>query len=183
MNTLINATAALPKPEGESPFAVSSDIFIRIAYPIARDFALSIGSINPKLLGQCTIDSVQAFFEPEKDYRQREWLYAICESGPSSGYQVTYHVRGLQNHPLAEIGLAPQNVFELGNSSWLLDRQANISDLAAQLSIPSPKLKHYVFAFDDTVFECATTHFETEYVFGSVYDVSTYVAGSMKWWQ
>lgn len=174
MTTLTLAT--LPKPEGAPPLVVSNDVYIKIAYPVSRDFAVAIEMIEP--LGQHITDSIQAFFEPQWQYRvfEKDWLYAICESGISSGYQVTAnHEYDLCRHPLAPMGLTPKNVFEVIDSSWATNSQVPPLVLTSQF-FPHPfELKHYIFAFNDTVFECATTHFSTEYVFGSKDEVSAYV--------
>src|SRR5512141_194160 len=68
----------LPKPEGATPFVVSSDIFIRLAYPVARRFPVAAEMVEP--LGKRTADSIQAFFSPAWPYRtfEKDWLYAIC---------------------------------------------------------------------------------------------------------
>jgi len=178
----LSSLDALPKPEGAGPFVVSSEIYLRLAYPVSREYRVAFESVTP--LGQGAADSIQAYFNKEWRYRvfEREWLYAICESGISSGYKVTNHERGLLNHPLATIGLTPKNIFELINSPWIVERQTNASAVPTEISTYPRDLTHYVFAFDDTVFECATTHFTVEYVFGTVYEISTYIAGSLKWW-
>lgn len=183
MNSKLNKLTTIPKPFGAEPFVVSSEIFIRIAYPVSRDFAVPIGDIKP--LEKHTSDSVKAFLDPPKENRvfERDWLYAICESGISEGYQVTYHDRDLKSHPLSKVGLVPMNVYELVDSSWVVDMQANLSAWVTRFSQPIPILKHFIFAFNYQVFECAATHFDVEYVFGTVWEMSTYVGGSLKWWQ
>lgn len=76
-----------------------------------------------------------------------------------------------KGHPLAARGLQPYAVFEVTDSSWirLLERMNSVHPYHRPERYRA--LKHFVFAFHDSVFECVAEDFEMEAKIGSVADV------------
>ena len=71
-------------------------------------------------------------------------------------------------HPLASRGLRPYGAFEVHTSSWVrtLERMNSVHPLhrAEQFS----GLRHFIFAFHDTTFECVAHDFSVSHHVGSV---------------
>jgi hypothetical protein len=71
-------------------------------------------------------------------------------------------------HPLYERGLKPYSVFEIKNSSWVrrLERMNSVHPYhkAEQFE----RLKHYIFAFHDSTFECVAEGFKVSIHEGSL---------------
>jgi hypothetical protein len=65
-------------------------------------------------------------------------------------------------HPLAERGLEPYSVSEVFGSSWIrkLDRMNSVHPEHNPANFE--KLRHFVFAFHDTTFECVAKSFEVD---------------------
>ena len=65
-----------------------------------------------------------------------------------------------EGHPLASRGLRPYSAFEILGSSWL--RQLERANRVHEHHNPESyaRLKHYVFAFHDSTFECIAEGFE-----------------------
>jgi len=76
-----------------------------------------------------------------------------------------------KGHPLAQRGLKPYAVFEVGNSSWIrgLERMNAVHPYHRPERFA--KYKHFVFAFHDSVFQCIAESFELSIHRGSVSSV------------
>ena len=74
-------------------------------------------------------------------------------------------------HPLAARGLGPYRVFEIENSSWVrsLERMNSVHSYHRPERFGS--LKHFVFAFHDTTFECVAEAFDIVLCRGSPWSV------------
>jgi hypothetical protein len=74
-------------------------------------------------------------------------------------------------HPLAERGLQPYSVFQILESSWsrALERMSSIHPSHRTKTFAA--LRHYVFAFHDTTFECVARGFTIKTHRGSVGEV------------
>ena len=70
-------------------------------------------------------------------------------------------------HPLASRGLGPYGVFEIQYSSWIrqLEKMNEVHPLHRGGYLQ--RLKHYVFAFHDSTFECVARSFEVSMLRGS----------------
>jgi hypothetical protein len=62
-----------------------------------------------------------------------------------------------EGHPLAARGLEPYGVFRIENSSWIrrLERMNSVHDQHDPEAFA--RLRHYIFAFHDSTFECVAT--------------------------
>jgi hypothetical protein len=74
-------------------------------------------------------------------------------------------------HPLAKRGLHPYGVFEVSNSSWIRGLERMNSVHPYHNPARYERLRHFVFAFHDTTFECVAEGFETSVQLGSVASV------------
>jgi hypothetical protein len=63
-------------------------------------------------------------------------------------------------HPLAKRGLEPYSVSEVTNSSWIRGLERMNSVHPYHKPARYAKLRHFVFAFHDTTFECVAEDFE-----------------------
>ena len=71
-------------------------------------------------------------------------------------------------HPLASRGLAPYRVFEVRRSSFVRELERMNSVHPQHKPEDFDTLKHFVFAFHDSTFECAARDFQIEIVTGSL---------------
>ncbi|MGH3023450.1 MAG: hypothetical protein ACRDNI_07325 [Gaiellaceae bacterium] len=71
-------------------------------------------------------------------------------------------------HPLASRGLGPYRVFEVRRSSWVRELERMNSVHPQHRPEDFDALKHFVFAFHDSTFECAARAFEIEIVRGTL---------------
>jgi hypothetical protein len=62
-------------------------------------------------------------------------------------------------HPLANRGLHPYGAFEIENSSWIRQLEQMDSVHSAHRGGWLLRLKHFVFAFHDSTFECVASGF------------------------
>jgi hypothetical protein len=71
-------------------------------------------------------------------------------------------------HPLAGRGLHPYGVFEIDNSSWI--RQLERMNSVHRCHRPERfwKLRHLIFAFHDSTFECVCDGFDVTLAQGSI---------------
>jgi hypothetical protein len=108
--------------------------------------------------------SIQAGGEYEKD-----------EAGLLVKFQDSYaHMFGppndeaIRGHPLARRGLEPYGVFEVRNSSWIrgLERMNKVHRNHEPKRFQS--LRHFIFTFHDSTFECVAQNFEWTKHAGSV---------------
>lgn len=75
-------------------------------------------------------------------------------------------------HPLASRGLAPYSVYEIRHSSWIrrLERM-NAVHPCHDPDLFLSSLRHYIFAFHDSTFECIAEGFTCELLRGSLSSV------------
>ena len=74
-----------------------------------------------------------------------------------------------EGHPLACRGLHPYAVFEVHNSSWIrkLEQMNSVHPYHNREQFLE-RLRHFVFAFHDSTFECIAVGFEVEILRGSM---------------
>jgi len=74
-----------------------------------------------------------------------------------------------EGHPLSNRGLEPYGVFEVQNSSWLrkLEKMNSVHPYHDKERFME-NMKHFVFSFHDTTFECIAEGFNVEVASGSV---------------
>ncbi len=72
-------------------------------------------------------------------------------------------------HPLDARGLAPYNIFEVRNSSWIrsLERINSVHPLHDPARFE--KYRHFIFLFNNITFECVTEGFDCRVQTGSVF--------------
>lgn len=75
-------------------------------------------------------------------------------------------------HPLAARGLTPYGVFEVKDSSWIrkLERMNSVHPMHNR-ELFLKRLRHFIFAFHDSTFECVAERFEFDLIEGSMMDV------------
>jgi len=73
------------------------------------------------------------------------------------------------SHPLANRGLSPYGVFEVLDSSWI--RQLATMNKARQGWSPYDGMRHFIFSFHDSTFECIAKSLAANFRRGSVRDV------------
>ncbi len=74
-------------------------------------------------------------------------------------------------HPLADRGLKPYGVFEVTNSSWIRRLERMNSVHPSHRPEAFWKLRHVIFTFHDTTFECVCDGFEVAVTRGSIVSV------------
>jgi hypothetical protein len=86
-------------------------------------------------------------------------------------------------HPLAGRGLGPYTVFEIENSSWVrtLERMNSVHPYHNPEKFE--KLKHFVFAFHDSTFECVAENFSVSISQGSMKSAAEEIKQKLySWW-
>ena len=80
-------------------------------------------------------------------------------------------------HPLAARGLHPYAAFEVHESSWIrrLERMNSVHRLHRAAAFQ--KLRHFIFAFHDSTFECVAEGFQIEVRGGSLASAITELSG------
>lgn len=75
-----------------------------------------------------------------------------------------------EGHPLASRGLEPYGAFEIRRSSWIraLERMNRVHEHHDPATFES--LRHFVFAFHDSTFECVARGFDIRLAAGSLSD-------------
>lgn len=68
----------------------------------------------------------------------------------------------LSRHPLYARGLGSYAVYEVHESSWLRQETGSVGKRG---------LRHFVFTFHDSMFECLAEEFQVETSYGSVHEV------------
>jgi hypothetical protein len=76
-----------------------------------------------------------------------------------------------RGHPLTGRGLSPYGVFEIGYSSWIRGLERMNSVHPSHRPERFDCLRHFVFAFHDTTFECVAKSFEFSIRQGSVVEI------------
>lgn len=74
-------------------------------------------------------------------------------------------------HPLALRGLEPYGAFEIEDSSWIRQLERMNSVHGRHNSSRYARLRHYVFSFHDSTFECVAESFAADLREGSLRDV------------
>ena len=74
-------------------------------------------------------------------------------------------------HPLAQRGLHPYGCFEVLQSSWIRGLEQMNSVHRFHKAEHFAVLRHFIFAFHDSTFECIARDFEWSYHIGSVVNV------------
>jgi hypothetical protein len=84
-------------------------------------------------------------------------------------------------HPLAERGLRPYAVFEVVHSSWIrrLERMNSVHPCHRPEAFAD--LKHYVFAFHDSTFECVARSFSVRTMRGSMDEALSEMRKRLGW--
>lgn len=84
-------------------------------------------------------------------------------------------------HPLASRGLHPYSVFRIEHSSWI--RQLERLNSIHPYHNPErySRLKHYIFAFHDSTFECAAEGFTVSNYEGSLRDLMPEIQKRLNW--
>lgn len=87
-------------------------------------------------------------------------------------------------HPLASRGLKPYTVFEIENSSWLRALERMNSAHPYHKPKEYEQLKHFVFAFHDSTFECVAENFNISISRGSIRNVLEEMKRKLySWWE
>ncbi len=82
-------------------------------------------------------------------------------------------------HPLAKRGLRPYSVSEIHNSSWRKLRIKMNRVHSRHSDAMFSDLRHFIFAFHDSTFECLATSFTVSMFRGSINDAVTHMAGML----
>jgi len=84
-------------------------------------------------------------------------------------------------HPLANRGLHPYGAFRIENSSWI--RQLERMNSVHPYHKPErfERLKHFVFAFHDSTFECVAEGFAVSEHEGSLESLLTIMQSRLQW--
>ena len=84
-------------------------------------------------------------------------------------------------HPLAARGLHPYGAFEVTNSSWIrrLERMNSVHPHHRPETFW--KMRHLVFAFHDSIFECVCDGFEVRTTYGSIASVVPDMVRLLEW--
>jgi hypothetical protein len=86
-----------------------------------------------------------------------------------------------EGHPLAGRGLHPYGVFEIGRSSWIrrLEQMNSVHPDHEPAAFAS--LRHFVFAFHDSTFECVAESFATVGMRSSIEDAFRQMKENLGW--
>ena len=84
-------------------------------------------------------------------------------------------------HPLANRGLHPYGAFQIENSSWI--RQLEKMNSVHPYHNPGrfEKLRHYIFAFHDSTFECVAEGFTVSGHEGSLESILPIMQSRLQW--
>ena len=84
-------------------------------------------------------------------------------------------------HPLAARGLEPYSAAEIENSSWI--RSLELMNSVHSLHDPNTfrRLRHFIFAFHDSVFECVAEGFSVHLRAGPVRDLWPEMRSMLGW--
>jgi len=86
-------------------------------------------------------------------------------------------------HPLASRGLRPYGVFQIENSSWIRKLEHMNSVHPNHRPEPYWRLKHLIFAFHDSTFECVCGAFEIKTTRGPIAAIIPEMVRMLKWAQ
>ena len=79
-------------------------------------------------------------------------------------------------HPLAKLGLRPYSANEIHNSSWLQRRIAMNRVHRQHSDAMFDDLRHFIFAFHDSTFECLAHEFDISLFRGSMHGAVAHMA-------
>jgi hypothetical protein len=82
-------------------------------------------------------------------------------------------------HPLAERGLHPYGAFEVRHSSWIRRLEHMNSVHPHHTPAADAQLRHFVFAFHDSTFECVASEFSFDIREGSLASAVRELAGRL----
>jgi hypothetical protein len=84
-------------------------------------------------------------------------------------------------HPLTSRGLRPYGAFQIENSSWVrqLERMNSVHSFHKAESFE--RLKHFIFAFHDSTFECVAEGFTVSKHEGSLESLLPVMQGRLQW--
>ena len=110
-----------------------------------------------------------------------EPLALIEFSGYSSFMFGAPNDEAFEGHPLANRGLRPYGAFQIENSSWI--RQLEEMNSVHPYHNPETfdRLRHFIFAFHDSTFECVATGFTVSEHEGSLEDLLSVMQSRLKW--
>ena len=84
-------------------------------------------------------------------------------------------------HPLYSRGLHPYGAFEIKGSSWIRQLERMNSVHASHKAEKYTKLRHYIFAFHDSTFECVAEGFEATIHNGSMEELLPEMTKLLRW--
>jgi hypothetical protein len=84
-------------------------------------------------------------------------------------------------HPLASRGLHPYGAFQIENSSWVRQLERMNSVHPHHTPERFERLKHFVFAFHDSTFECVAEGFTVSEHEGSLESLLPIMQGRLQW--
>ena len=86
-----------------------------------------------------------------------------------------------RGHPLAKRGLHPYGAFQIENSSWI--RQLEMMNSVHPYHRPEmfERLRHFIFAFHDSTFECVAEGFTVSEHEGSLESLLSVMQSRLQW--
>jgi hypothetical protein len=102
------------------------------------------------------------------DYETEGQVAIVTFEGYASYRSGMPNDEAFHGHPLASRGLQPYRVFEVRRSSWVRELERMNSVHPHHRPEDFDALRHFVFAFHDSTFECVARNFEIEIVRGSL---------------
>lgn len=84
-------------------------------------------------------------------------------------------------HPLAARGLRPYGAFQIDNSSWIRQLEKMNSVHHSHRPERFERLRHYVFSFHDSTFECAAESFSITSHEGSLETMLLIMRDRLEW--
>lgn len=96
-----------------------------------------------------------------EDWDAPKWrrIEITFQGGPQYVYFGGPNDEALDGHPLYSRGLEPYDVFEVINSSWIRSMERMNSVHPSHNPARFQRLKHYIFTFHDSTFECIAEGF------------------------
>jgi hypothetical protein len=99
----------------------------------------------------------------------RDQLVALVEfEWPDAHFFGPPNDEAFNGHPLAGRGLEPYGVFEIRHSSWVRQLERMNSVHPRHQPAAYERLRHFVFAFHDSTFECVAERFSFQVRVGSI---------------
>jgi hypothetical protein len=144
----------IPRPSSGAscPMILCGEHFLHLAY-ILPGTPKSWDGRTPVMVGEHTPDMACALVRFED-------VYAHMFGPPND--------EAFNGHPLYVRGLQPYAVFEVNNSSWIRGRERMNSVHPHHSPDLFADYRHFIFAFQDTMFECIAERLEVSVHQGSV---------------